>query len=140
MTATPHNGKEEDFQLFMALLDGDLTEHQFEHGRWSQPDVTALARKVEVVVSEDFVQRLPKGRPVAITVHCAGRAPLRDVQEVPMGDADRPMDDAAIEAKFRGLAEPALGAAGATRVLDVIARLDTLHDLRELTAAMTVPR
>ena len=23
MTATPHNGKEEDFQLFMALLDGD---------------------------------------------------------------------------------------------------------------------
>ena len=24
MTATPHNGKEEDFQLFMALLDGVL--------------------------------------------------------------------------------------------------------------------
>ena len=23
MTATPHNGREEDFQLFMALLDGD---------------------------------------------------------------------------------------------------------------------
>ena len=23
MTATPHNGKEEDFQLFLALLDGD---------------------------------------------------------------------------------------------------------------------
>ncbi|MBX7135129.1 MAG: DUF3883 domain-containing protein [Fimbriimonadaceae bacterium] len=26
MTATPHNGKEEDFQLFMALLDGDRFE------------------------------------------------------------------------------------------------------------------
>ena len=25
MTATPHAGKEEDFQLFMALLDGDLS-------------------------------------------------------------------------------------------------------------------
>ena len=23
MTATPHNGKDEDFQLFMALLDED---------------------------------------------------------------------------------------------------------------------
>jgi hypothetical protein len=23
MTATPHNGKEEDFQLFLRLLDGD---------------------------------------------------------------------------------------------------------------------
>ena len=26
MTAMPHNGKEEDFQLFMALLDGDRRE------------------------------------------------------------------------------------------------------------------
>jgi hypothetical protein len=26
MTATPHNGKEEDFQLFLALLDGDRFE------------------------------------------------------------------------------------------------------------------
>ena len=26
LTATPHNGKEEDFQLFMALLDGDWFE------------------------------------------------------------------------------------------------------------------
>ncbi len=26
MTATPHNGKEEDFQLFMALLDADRFE------------------------------------------------------------------------------------------------------------------
>ena len=29
MTATPHNGKEDDFQLFMALLDGDRFEGRF---------------------------------------------------------------------------------------------------------------
>ena len=32
MTATPHNGKEEDFQLFMALLDGDRFEGRFRDG------------------------------------------------------------------------------------------------------------
>ena len=32
MTATPHNGKEEDFQLFMALLDGDRFECRFRDG------------------------------------------------------------------------------------------------------------
>ena len=32
MTATPHNGKETDFQLFMALLDGDRFEGRFRHG------------------------------------------------------------------------------------------------------------
>ena len=32
MTATPHNGKEEDFQLFMALLDEDRFEGKFRDG------------------------------------------------------------------------------------------------------------
>ena len=32
LTATPHNGKEEDFQLFMALLDGDRFEGKFRDG------------------------------------------------------------------------------------------------------------
>lgn len=32
MTATPHNGKEADFQLFMALLDGDRFEGRYRDG------------------------------------------------------------------------------------------------------------
>lgn len=32
LTATPHNGKEEDFQLFMALLDADRFEGRFRDG------------------------------------------------------------------------------------------------------------
>jgi superfamily II DNA or RNA helicase len=32
MTATPHNGHEEDFQLFLALLDGDRFEGRFRDG------------------------------------------------------------------------------------------------------------
>ena len=32
MTATPHNGKEQDFQLFMSLLDGDRFEGRFRDG------------------------------------------------------------------------------------------------------------
>ncbi len=32
MTATPHNGKEEDFQLFLALLDQDRFEGRFREG------------------------------------------------------------------------------------------------------------
>jgi len=32
LTATPHNGKEEDFQLFLALLDGDRFEGRFRDG------------------------------------------------------------------------------------------------------------
>jgi superfamily II DNA or RNA helicase len=47
MTATPHNGKEEDFQLFLALLDGDRFEGRFRDG-------------VHVVDTSDLMRRLVK--------------------------------------------------------------------------------
>lgn len=47
MTATPHNGKEADFQLFMALLDGDRFEGRFRDG-------------VHVADTEDMMRRLTK--------------------------------------------------------------------------------
>lgn len=47
MSATPHNGKEEDFQLFMALLDGDRFEGRFRDG-------------VHVVDTSDLMRRLVK--------------------------------------------------------------------------------
>jgi superfamily II DNA or RNA helicase len=45
MTATPHNGKEEDFQLFMALLDGDRFEGRFRDGAHTV-DVSDLMRRM----------------------------------------------------------------------------------------------
>ncbi|MFN8861980.1 MAG: helicase-related protein [Gemmatimonadaceae bacterium] len=45
MTATPHNGKEEDFQLFMALLDGDRFEGKFRDGV-HQAEVSDLMRRM----------------------------------------------------------------------------------------------
>ena len=45
MTATPHNGKEEDFQLFMALLDGDRFEGRFRDGVHAS-DVSDLMRRM----------------------------------------------------------------------------------------------
>ena len=45
LTATPHNGKEEEFQLFMALLDGDRFEGRFRDGV-HQVDVSDLMRRM----------------------------------------------------------------------------------------------
>ena len=45
MTATPHNGKEEDFQLFLALLDPDRFEGRFRDGT-HQVDTSDLMRRM----------------------------------------------------------------------------------------------
>lgn len=47
LTATPHNGKEEDFQLFLALLDGDRFEGRFRDG-------------VHLVDTSDLMRRMTK--------------------------------------------------------------------------------
>ena len=47
LTATPHNGKEADFQLFMALLDGDRFEGKYRDG-------------VHLVDTSDIMRRLVK--------------------------------------------------------------------------------
>jgi superfamily II DNA or RNA helicase len=45
LTATPHNGKEEDFQLFLALIDGDRFEGRFRDGVHVQ-DYSDLMRRL----------------------------------------------------------------------------------------------
>ena len=45
MTATPHNGQEQDFQLFLALLDGDRFEGRFRDGIHAA-DVSDLMRRM----------------------------------------------------------------------------------------------
>jgi len=58
LTATPHNGKEEDFQLFMALLDGDRFEGKFRDGVHSM-NVSDLMRRM---VKEELLKF--DGRPL----------------------------------------------------------------------------
>jgi superfamily II DNA or RNA helicase len=45
LTATPHNGKEEDFQLFMGLLDADRFEGRFRDGVHTA-DISDLMRRL----------------------------------------------------------------------------------------------
>jgi SNF2 family DNA or RNA helicase len=61
MTATPHNGKEEDFQLFMALLDGDRFEGRFRDGV-HVADVSDLMRRMvkETLVKFDGTPLFPE--------------------------------------------------------------------------------
>lgn len=51
MTATPHNGKEADFQLFLGLIDSDRFEGKFRDGV-HPTDVSDLMRRM---VKEDLV-------------------------------------------------------------------------------------
>ena len=63
MTATPHNGKEDDFQLFMALLDGDRFEGRFRSGV-HRTDTSDLMRRMvkEELLKFDGTPLFPERR------------------------------------------------------------------------------
>lgn len=80
MTATPHAGKEEDFQLFMSLLDPDRFEGQFREGK-HHTDTHGLMRRM---VKEDLLTF--EGKPLfperrAETVHYSLSPGERDLYE-----------------------------------------------------------
>lgn len=63
MTATPHNGKEEDFQLFLSLLDGDRFYGKFRDGA-RRVDVSDLMRRLvkEELLKFDGTRLFPERR------------------------------------------------------------------------------
>ena len=52
MTATPHSGIEEDFQLFLTLLDRDRFEGKFRSKVQKKPDTTGVMRRM---IKEDLL-------------------------------------------------------------------------------------
>lgn len=76
MTATPHNGKEEDFQLFLSLLDGDRFFGRFRDGVHKADSSDLMRRMVkEELVKFDGTPLFPERR--AYTVNYP-LSPLED--------------------------------------------------------------
>ncbi|MFZ1489120.1 MAG: helicase-related protein [Ilumatobacteraceae bacterium] len=73
MTATPHAGKEEDFQLFMALLDADRFEGK-QHDRVHTLDVTDMMRRMvkERLLRFDGRPLFPERRATTVPYQLSG--------------------------------------------------------------------
>ncbi len=68
LTATPHNGKEEDFQLFMALIDPDRFEGKYREGT-HETDASDLMRRLvkERLLKFDGKPLFPERRAYTVT-------------------------------------------------------------------------
>ena len=68
MTATPHNGKEEDFQLFLSLLDAERFYGKFREGTTAKVDVSDIMRRMvkEDLLKFDNTRLFPERRAYAL--------------------------------------------------------------------------
>ncbi len=118
----------------MALAEGCLGEAQFHGQRFLDADVMRLTLLVEAIADSDFEARFPAGRPGAVEIDFDDGSSLIATEEIPLGDRDRPMTDAAVKAKFLSLAVPALGQQRADAVIAFIDQLEHQASLDPLLA------
>src|SRR4051812_32204079 len=92
LTATPHNGKEEDYQLFLALLDSDRFEGRFRDGVHTA-DASDLMRRLvkEQLVKFDGTPLFPERRAYTVNYELtdAEAALYADVTEYVQNEFNR---------------------------------------------------
>jgi 2-methylcitrate dehydratase len=122
----------------VALMDGEVTDWQFEHDRFTEPDILDLVAKVKIHRDDALTARYPKGIPNRLVVTLDdGRQLVREV-EFPRGHAGNPMTDAEVEAKFRTLVEPRYGRERVEKILKACWELDKLQTAGALTKLLEV--
>jgi len=73
LTATPHNGKEQDFQLFLSLLDGDRFEGKIRDSAHTQDTGDLMRRMVkEKLVTMDGKPLFPKRHALTLPFQLSG--------------------------------------------------------------------
>jgi len=115
----------------LALGRGRVGLTDLDAASLADPALQALAARVRVVPDESLEQ-YPGRWPHRVTVVLRDGRRLAARSDYPPGGADHPLSPDAVEAKFRSLAAPVLGAAGAERLLASVRELDTVPDVRSL--------
>jgi 2-methylcitrate dehydratase len=137
---SPENRETADHSLpvcvAMALLDGKLGAEQFENDRWASTEVRALVQRMKVEPNSEYPGRFPRGRPADIAIEFENGKTISDFQDVPTGDAQRPLDDLALERKFMSNAAGKIGRARAREIVECVKRLEQIERIDELTTLL----
>ena len=130
----PNTGLEGKFSIYhciaVGLIYGAAGERQFQDAVVRDPTVIALRRKVTVHTD-----------PMTGAAQCTlvlklkdGRTLSRHIEHA-IGSQEKPLSDAALEAKFTDLADGILPAAQTRRVMDLCWEIEKASDAGALAAA-----
>jgi 2-methylcitrate dehydratase len=121
------------YMAAVALLDGELTTRQFAAGRWSDPEVVELMRRITIRLDPDWNTKAPGGFP------CRLRVVTKDGQEIvsevafATGHARNKMSRAQVIDKFRRCVRGKIDDARADEIIAAVDVLGDLNSIRELT-------
>ena len=119
----------------IALIDGEVTDRQFQPERFTDPTIWKFLENVTVQRNDELSSLYAKA--VANIVHVTlqdGRELTKRV-DYPLGNALNPVSDKQLEGKFNALVVPALGETRAKKIVDLAWKLDEAKGVGDLLAA-----
>src|SRR5213083_3375331 len=120
----------------IALIDGQITNKQFEPERFKDPEVWKFLENVNVARNAELSTMYPDA--VANIVHvdlADGRRLTRRV-DYPLGNAKNRLKDSAVQGKFLGLVEPVIGERRAKKIIELVWKLDEAKNVDGLMQGM----
>jgi len=122
------------FTIAAALADGNALPAQYTDARLRDPELAALARRIELVPDAELDRIYPERYPGWVEiVRRDGRVERAETLD-PSGAPDHPGREAALLAKYDALAAEAAGGEAAERLKRVVMALPE-HDAAAVTAA-----
>ena len=122
----------------IALIDGEVTDRQFQPERFMDPKIWKFLENVTVQRNAELSSLYAKA--VANIVHVTledGRTLTKRV-DYPLGNALNPVSDKQLEGKFNALVVPALGENGAKEIVDLVWKLDEAKNVDGLMQAVVM--
>jgi len=123
------------YLVAVALLDGEVTPHQFVQDRILRDDVQHLLHKVRTLRDDEFTKRYPEETPVRVVVE------FRDGSDVALESSDwlgfyrRPMPAEEVHYKFEALTEGHLEPGVRAELADLVSNLERAQ-VRDLTGLL----
>ena len=120
----------------IALIDGEVTNKQFEPERFADPKIWKFLENVKVERNAELSAMYPGAVANIVHVDLADGRRLTKRVDHPLGHAKNPLKDSQVEGKFRALVEPSLGEKGARAIVDLVWKLDEAKNVDGLMQAV----
>jgi 2-methylcitrate dehydratase len=124
----------------IALLDGEVTNKQFEPKRFTNPKIWKFLENVKVRRNTELSGMYPEAAANIVHVDLVNGRRLTKRVDYPKGHAKNPMDDSEVEGKFFALVNPQLGEGRARKIADIVWKLDEAKNVDELMRTVEFPK
>ncbi len=128
------------FSVASALVTGSCWREQYTEEKIKDPDLLALAAKVEVVKDDALDALYDEKWPAIVEVRTTDGRLLSARRDIMKGEPEDPLSDLELKRKFNSLATDAVSAEHAERIWQTVFQMDEGQGVSELTGLLRMGR